>query len=64
MAPHRAHVHHVADRLGRGELAHDVARGRGIGDDEVVVAFRPSVLLGTTATPGAFGEDTIRAMAA
>ena len=31
---------------------------------EVVAAFRPNVLLGTTATAGAFGEDTIRAMAA
>ena len=31
---------------------------------EVVTAFRPSVLLGTTAVGGAFGEAAIRAMAA
>jgi malate dehydrogenase (oxaloacetate-decarboxylating) len=31
---------------------------------EVVVAFRPAVLLGTTGVGGAFGEATIRAMAA
>ncbi len=30
----------------------------------VVAAFKPDVLLGTTGTGGAFGEDTIRAMAA
>jgi malate dehydrogenase (oxaloacetate-decarboxylating) len=32
--------------------------------DEVVAACRPRVLLGTTATAGAFGEATIRSMAA
>jgi malic enzyme len=31
---------------------------------DVVTAFRPRVLLGTTATPGAFTEATVRAMAA
>ena len=31
--------------------------------EEVVTAFRPRVLLGTTGTPGAFTEATIRAMA-
>ncbi|HEU0243762.1 MAG TPA: NAD-dependent malic enzyme [Candidatus Limnocylindrales bacterium] len=35
-----------------------------IGLEEVVRAFRPSVLLGTTGTGGAFTEGTVRAMAA
>ena len=49
-------------------LPRDVAASLGLDPDklhdlhEVVVAFKPNVLLGTTGTGGAFGEATIRAM--
>jgi malic enzyme len=51
-------------------LPRDVVASLGLDPDgphdlhEVVTAFRPSVLLGTTATAGAFSEAIIRAMAA
>ncbi len=50
-------------------LPRDVVAGLGLDPDgasdllEVVVAFRPNILLGTTGIGGAFGEATIRAMA-
>jgi malic enzyme len=50
-------------------LPRDVVAGLGLDPDaphdlhEVVVAFRPNILLGTTAKAGAFSEATIRAMA-
>ena len=51
-------------------LPRDVVAAMGLdpagthGLEEVVAAFRPNVLLGTTATSGAFDEATIRTMAA
>ena len=51
-------------------LPRDVVAGLGLDPDvrhdlhEVVVAFRPDILLGTTGIGGAFDEATIRAMAA
>ncbi len=51
-------------------MARDVVASLGLDPDapgdlrDVVTAFRPRVLLGTTATSGAFTELTIRAMAA
>ncbi len=51
-------------------LPRDVVAGLGLdpagehGLHEVVLAFRPNILLGTTGIGGAFGESTIRAMAA
>jgi len=51
-------------------LPRDVVAAMGLdpagthGLQEVVAAFRPNVLLGTTAVSGAFGEAAIRAMAA
>jgi len=51
-------------------LPRDVVAGLGLDPDlphdlhEVVVAFRPNILLGTTGIGGAFDEATIRAMAA
>ncbi len=51
-------------------LPRDVVEAIGLDPDrphdlqEVVVAFRPNILLGTTGVPGAFDEAIIRAMAA
>jgi malate dehydrogenase (oxaloacetate-decarboxylating) len=51
-------------------LPRDVVTALGLDPDgqhdlhDVVVAFRPDVLLGTTGLGGAFHEDTVRAMAA
>ena len=45
----------------------DIVNGSGIASDDltaIVRAVRPSVLVGTTATAGTFGESAIRAMAA
>ncbi len=58
-----------ADKLDSA-LPRDVVASFGLDPDgqhglhEVVASFRPSVLLGTTATAGAFSEATIRLMAA
>ena len=52
-----------------GALPRDVVAAMGLDPDaphdlhEVVAAFRPDVLLGTTGVGGAFTEETIRAMA-
>ena len=52
-----------------GALPRDVVAAMGLDPDaphdlhEVVAAFRPDVLLGTTGVGGAFSEETIRAMA-
>jgi len=51
--------------LPRGELGRLGLSGNGpFGLETVVTAVKPTVLIGTSGTPGAFGESVIRAMAA
>lgn len=43
---------------------HEVAGWSGTGLDQVVAQVKPTILIGTSGQPGAFGESVVRAMAA